>query len=56
MSHGGNYQECITAILFDAADDLAVQQDEDGDGDVDMNDHILTSVDKVNQWLFLCAY
>ena len=50
MSHGGSYQECITAPLSNAADHLPVWQDEDGDGDVDMNrgDHILTSVDKVN--------
>ena len=51
MLCGGNYQECLTAPLSNTAD-------EDGDGDVDMNndDHILTCVNKVNPWLFFCAY
>jgi hypothetical protein len=58
LLRGGNYQECVTAPLTQAADNLAVLQDEvDSDGIKDRDegisslkesDSILISVEKVS--------
>ena len=60
ISHGSNYQECVTMPLSKASDNLAVWKDENGsdsDVDIDKSDHIFTCVDKVNsQLLFLLTY
>jgi hypothetical protein len=53
-SRGSNYQECISAPLSEAADDLAVRRDKDVDDIDDANgisgelNHVLTSIDKLN--------
>jgi|ERR1700678_1101013 hypothetical protein len=53
MARSGNYQECVTAPLSEAANDFAVLQHED-DEDADIDDfgnfdRVLVSVDKVNK-------